>query len=282
MPELDFSLVVLCYRSGRSIIPFVEKLCQTLSYCNFTWELVLVGNYVEGSDDETPEVVRAIARERPNIRTVVRPKDGMMGWDMRMGLNAACGEYIGIIDGDGQFPPEYVVACLLKAKLENLDLTKTYRVRRDDGLYRRLISSTYNTLFKLLFGMRIQDVNSKPKIIRRSKYALLRLESNDWFADAEIMIRAQEAGLTIGEIPVHFLVNAGRASFVKPAAILEFMSNLFAYRFGRRGKVAVAAPGEPAEQLPWAASAPSNGTAEQAATPAPNAVTTTARLREGD
>jgi glycosyltransferase involved in cell wall biosynthesis len=227
----EFSLVVLCYRSGKSIVPFIEKLCQTLSCCAFTWELVLVGNYIEGSADETPEVVEALAATRPNIRTVVRPKVGMMGWDMRMGLDAARGEYIGVIDGDGQFPPEAIVACLLKAKVENLDLTKTYRVRRDDGLYRRVISAVYNLLFKLLFGLRIHDVNSKPKIIRRSKYELLHLESDDWFADAEIMIRAQEAGLTIGEIPVHFFVNDTRGSFVRPAAIFEFMSNLFKYRF---------------------------------------------------
>lgn len=230
----DFSLVVLCYRSGKSIIPFVESLCETLSYCNLTWELVLVGNYIEGSADETPVVVNALAQTRANIKTVVRPKVGMMGWDMRLGLNAARGEYIGVIDGDAQFPPESVVACLLKAKTQNLDLTKTYRVRRDDGFHRRLISFVYNLLFKLLFGLQIRDVNSKPKVIRRSKYEQLQLQSDDWFADAEIMIRAQEAGLSIGEIPVHFLVNDTRGSFVKPAAILEFMMNLFRYRFGRR------------------------------------------------
>ena len=241
MADPDFSLVVLCFRSGKTIIPFVEKLCETLSYCNFNWELVLVGNYIEGSDDETPEVIKALAKTRSNIKTVVRPKVGMMGWDMRMGLDAARGEYIGVIDGDGQFPPESIVACLLKAKTQNLDLLKTYRVRRDDGLHRRVVSIVYNLLFKLLFGMKIHDVNSKPKVIRRSKYELLHLESDDWFADAEIMIRAQEVGLTIGEIPVHFLVNDTRGSFVKPTAILEFMSNLFKYRFRRRKEPATQA-----------------------------------------
>ena len=108
------------------------------------------------------------------------------------------------------------------------------RVRRDDGFHRRLISVVYNLLFKLLFGLQIRDVNSKPKVIRRSKYEQLHLESDDWFADAEIMIRAQEAGLSIGEIPVHFLVNDTRSSFVRPSAIFEFMINLFKYRFGRR------------------------------------------------
>lgn len=229
-----FSLVVLCYRSGHSIVPFVEKLRQVLSRCNFSWEIVLVGNYIAESNDETPQVVRGLANRWPNVNAVIRPKEGMMGWDMRMGLNAARGDYIGVIDGDGQFPVEAVIACLLKAEIENLDLTKTYRVRRDDGIYRRLISYMYNGLFKLLFGLQIHDVNSKPKIIRRDKYKLLDLQSDDWFADAEIMIRARETGLTIGEIPVHFALNDMRSSFVKPAALFEFMSNLIRYRFGSR------------------------------------------------
>ncbi len=229
-----FSLVVLCYRSGHSIIPFVEKMRQALARCNFTWELVLVGNYIEGSEDETPQVIAELAEKIPNVRTVIRPKEGMMGWDMRMGLNAARGTYIGVIDGDGQFPPESIIACLLKAELENLDLTKTYRVLRDDGLYRRFISSVYNALFKLLFGFKVRDINSKPKIIRGDKYKLMNLQSNDWFADAEIIIRARELGLAVGEAPVHFRSNDLRGSFVKPRAIVEFAANLLKYRFFRK------------------------------------------------
>ena len=231
MSDPHFSLVVLCYRSGQSIIPFVERLQRTLSRCNFSWELVLVGNYIEGSDDETPQVVSKLAESSSNIRTVIRPKQGMMGWDMRMGLDAARGTYIGVIDGDGQFPPESIIACLLKCELEDLDLTKTYRVIRDDGLYRRLISTVYNAIFSMLFGFKVRDINSKPKIIRRDKYELLQLESDDWFADAEIVIRARELGLKIGETPVHFTINDKRGSFVKPKAILEFTSNLLRYRF---------------------------------------------------
>jgi glycosyltransferase involved in cell wall biosynthesis len=231
-----FSLVILCYRSGESIIPFVERLQRALSRCNFTWELVLVGNYVEGSDDTTPMVVSKLAERSTNIRTVVRPKRGMMGWDMRMGLDAARGTYIGVIDGDGQFPPESIITCLLKAELEDLDLTKTYRVERDDGIYRRVISAVYNGIFRLLFGFKVKDINSKPKIIRREKYELLNLQSDDWFADAEIMIRARELGLSIGETPVHFFANDQRGSFVKPGAILEFTSNLLKYRFSRKQK----------------------------------------------
>lgn len=201
---------------------------------------MLVGNYIEGSDDETPQVVKKLAERSDNIRTVIRPKQGMMGWDMRMGLDAARGTYIGVIDGDGQFPPESIIACLLKCELEDLDLAKTYRVIRDDGLYRRLISAVYNGIFSLLFGFKVRDINSKPKIIRRDKYELLQLESDDWFADAEIIIRARELGLKIGETPVHFKSNDVRGSFVKPKAILEFSSNLLKYRFSPRQRTKAA------------------------------------------
>ena len=231
-------MVILCYRSGDSLVPYVESVRQMLSRCNFTWELVLVGNYIAGSDDQTPRIVAQLAQQWPNVRSVIRPKEGMMGWDMRMGLDAARGTYVGVIDGDGQFPPESIIACLLKADSEGLDLTKTYRVVRDDGLYRRFISVIYNLLFQMLFGLKVRDINSKPKIIRREKYKLMNIQCDDWFVDAEIIIRAGELGLTIGETPVHFSANNARASFVRPSAIFQFMLNLFKYRF-RRGNAGV-------------------------------------------
>jgi len=118
------------------------------------------------------------------------------------------------------------------------------RTRSDQDLSGSPISYVYNGLFKLFFGLQIHDVNSKPKIIRREKYELLNLESDDWFADAEIMIRAREAGLSIGEIPVHFALNETRGSFVKPRAIFEFMSNLIRYRFGSRKNPVESEPGQ--------------------------------------
>ncbi|MBI5203131.1 MAG: glycosyltransferase, partial [Elusimicrobia bacterium] len=95
-----FSLVVLCYRSEENIVPLVEKLHKILGFYKFSYELVLVGNYFEGSTDKTPAVVRRLESQYPNTRAVVLPKQGMMGWDMRAGLDAARGDVIGVIDGD--------------------------------------------------------------------------------------------------------------------------------------------------------------------------------------
>ena len=231
--EPHFSLVVLCYRSGRSIVPRIEKLHETLSFLRQSWEIVLVGNYLEGSQDETPAVVQDLACRLPHVRALTLPKKGMMGWDMRMGLDEARGTYIGVIDGDGQFPFESIFACLFKMEFQDLDMVKTYRVQRGDGFYRKLISKVYNVVFRLLFGFGERDLNSKPKILKREAYRKLRLRSDDWFVDAEIMIRAHELGFKIGEVPIHFEANSDRDSFVKPLAVWDFLVNLLRYRFGR-------------------------------------------------
>jgi glycosyltransferase involved in cell wall biosynthesis len=232
--EPHFSLVVLCYRSSKSVIPHVERLHRMLSLMRPSWEMVLVGNYNEGSQDETPSVVQELASRLPHVRALTLPKRGMMGWDMRMGLNEARGKYIGVVDGDGQFPFESIFACLFKIEVEDLDMVKTYRVQRGDGLYRKVISKGYNLVFNVLFGFGERDVNSKPKILKGDKYRQLDLRSDDWFTDAEMMIRAYELGFRIGEIPTHFAANRDRDSFVTPQSIWEFLLNLLRYRFGKR------------------------------------------------
>jgi glycosyltransferase involved in cell wall biosynthesis len=228
----DLSVVILCYLAGEGVRPFVRRTQAVLGQAGIDdYELILVGNYTRGSEDETPRIVASVAAGDERIRHVARPKDGMMGWDMRCGLQLARGRYLAVIDGDGQMPVEDLVRVYRVIRVDDLDLVKTYRLRRGDGWRRRTLSFVYNLLFALLFpGTFSRDVNSKPKILTREAYQSLRLESDDWFIDAEIIVQARDRGLRIGEIPTSFHGLTGRRSFVRPAAILEFIKNLAVYR----------------------------------------------------
>ena len=192
MDTPEISVVVLAYRSAATITNFVDSLIDSLEKENLIWEIVLVGNYFGGKEDKTPEVVRGIAASDSRIKAVVKIKKGMMGWDMKSGLQAATGKSLAVIDGDGQMPSRDVIRVYQFMKTNRLDLAKTYRAKRNDSYYRRLISVGYNILFKLLFpGINAWDMNSKPKIITREFYEKMNLESNGWFIDAEIMIFCQ-------------------------------------------------------------------------------------------
>jgi glycosyltransferase involved in cell wall biosynthesis len=235
--DIELSIVILCYRSEESIIPFAKRTKELASDLSDYFEIVLVGNYWEGSGDKTQEVVERIASEDPVFKAICKPKEGMMGWDMRKGLEHASGQYICVIDGDGQFPIESIAQCFHKIKEGGFGLVKTYREQRNDGFYRRSISGVYNFLFMILFSsLRSKDVNSKPKIMTRDAYEQLDLHSDDWFIDAEIMIQIGRHRIPFYEFPVVFNELEGRQSFVKVGAIFEFMKNLISYRLSEYRK----------------------------------------------
>ncbi len=229
-PEL--SLVILCYRAEDAVREFISRAVAALEKGGiFDYELVLVGNYLKGSADRTPLIVAELAQQYSRVVYCAEPKQGMMGWDMRMGLEKARGAYIAVIDGDGQMPIKDAVKVYAMIRNEHLDFVKTYRLQRGDSIIRKIISFIYNIFFHALFpGLKVRDINAKPKIFTRAAYERMKLESNDWFIDAEIMIEARRLRFRIGEIPTVFLGLTGRRSFVKIKAINEFLINFMRYK----------------------------------------------------
>jgi len=223
----ELSVVVLCYHSGESILPIFDDFERTLNNMKVDYEIILVANDFANSKDRTKDIVLNIAKRNHRVMPVTNIKEGMMGWDMVQGLNASTGKYICVIDGDGQFPIESIKWVYDTMIESNVDIVKTYRVKREDGFYRSLVSVTYNVVFNLLFpGLNSKDINSKPKLISRDAYKKMTLQSTDWFIDAEIMITARKLNLNIKEIPIVFLANNHRQSFVRIGAIYEFIVNL--------------------------------------------------------
>ncbi len=232
LPPPDLSVVVLCYRTGEAARQAAAGIAGALEREGITrYQLVLVGNYLAGALDTTPAVVRELAAADPRVVCSALPKRGMMGWDLRSGLELASGSRLAIIDGDGQVPFDDLPRLYHELERGGFDLVKAVRVHRADGLARRWISRLFNAIFHLLFpGLPVRDVNAKPKLITRAAYERLDLASDDWFIDAEILIQARRLGLRIGEVETDFLALTDRRSFINLRAIVEFLVNLARFR----------------------------------------------------
>lgn len=234
----DLSVIILCYKAGRQVPNFVNRVKDSLDKRGISYELVLVGNYnaPEAKTDETPAVVRSLAEHDPTVVAVTEEKKGMFGWDVRSGLAKASGKVVGFIDGDGQMPAEDIVRLYDEMLVRDADMAQMFRVRRHDGLQRLFISRFYNALLRLLFPkVSVYDANAKPKLFRRAALGRLDLRADDWFIDAEIVIQAAYKGLSVAELPTVFHKNAHRSSFVKVRDLTTFFFNLVRYRL--RGRV---------------------------------------------
>lgn len=233
----EISLVILCYKAGDRVYELVQKVVHLLDDSALPYEIILVGNYMEGTDDKTPEIVKDIASKTKNVKALALPKKGMMGWDARNGMNLAGGRYICLIDGDEQVPIHDLIRVYEKIKQDHLDFVQTYRMARHDGFVRSLISTVYNFVFKLLFpGSGVRDVNSKPKILTKEAYNKMNLQSDDWFIDAEMVIKSRRLKLKTDEISTVFYKCHYRKSYVNVYAVFEFIKNLLIAKIQERRK----------------------------------------------
>lgn len=232
-PRPALSVVILCHQAAAVAPRIVPPLAAGLEAAGVAHEIILVANIPPGAPpDPTPDVLRALAAQNPRIRVVSLPKQGGMSWDMRTGLEAARGDALAVVDGDGQIPMEDVLRTYRVFRETGADIAKTRRLSREDGPLRHAISALYNAFFRLLWpSSTFRDVNAKPKIISRAAYSRLRLRSTEWFIDAEIMIQALSLGLRVAEIPATAFHRKDRPSRPSLRTLFSFLAALLRYRF---------------------------------------------------
>jgi hypothetical protein len=110
---------------------------------------------------------------------------------------------------------------------------KVRRRFRQDGLVRKVVSVAYNGMMHLLFpGLRALDLNGHPKLLHRETIEQMELSSDDWFLDAEIMLKARHLRLPVIEMNVPGHAREGGTSNVRVNTVLEFLVNIVRYRLG--------------------------------------------------
>lgn len=228
MANVDLSVVMPFYNEGKQTKIVSMDVLKNLKRSSLNFELILVDN---GSRDVTGKIIDKLTKKYKQVVPVHIEKNIGYGFGVRTGLNKAKGNVLGWIDGDGQFGPENILKEYKKLKSGKYGLCKGRRIVRYDGLKRKISSLFYNTLFNILFLNTLKDINGKPKLITRECYDSFDIISNDWFIDAEIIIKAIRNNYKICEVPLKFKARKEGKSNVRLRTVWEFTRNLFKFRF---------------------------------------------------
>ena len=232
----DLSLVVPCYNEadalGSTVPPLFAAIASAVQRC----EMILVDN---GSTDSTGRLITQLSESDPRIRTAAVPVNRGYGLGVLTGYRVARGRCIGHIPADGPVTPDDVAMLALRALAEGPGaLVTAVRLGRQETLSRKLVSRAYNALFFLMFGRYTSDINGTPKFVHRTDLARMGLASQDYFLEAEMMIKARRLGMRTVPVTVPSQARPGGASKVSARllmACLEFLRNLVRARFGRLG-----------------------------------------------
>ena len=187
------------YNDGGTIASLVIRAVQTAARLTPDFEVIVVN---DGSSDDTREIADELARTYPQVRAIHHPRNRGYGGALRTGFAAATKELVAYTDGDAQYDP--VELDTLWARLTpEVDVVTGYKISRSDPWHRIVIGRLYHHAVKLLFSLRVRDVDCDFRLIRRDVFDRVRLERDTGVICLEMMRKFQDAGCRIVEVPVH-------------------------------------------------------------------------------
>ncbi len=128
-------------------------------------------------------------------------------------------DIFGFIDADLSADPADIIPLLSLVEHGSCDIAIGSRFIDtrivDRGIFRTFPSKVFKVLRKMVVGINVEDTQCGLKLMNaRGREILARCAETGWFFDMEFLARAEQAGLRIREVPIHWQEDrfAGRAS----------------------------------------------------------------------
>jgi len=193
------SIFFPAYNDAGTIASLVILAVQVAGRLTPDFEVIVVN---DGSADATKEILDALARTYPNVRIVHHPRNLGYGAALRTGFSTATKSLIAYTDGDAQYDPaEFEL--LWNGLTPEADMVNGYKISRSDPWHRIVIGRIYHHTVKLLFRLRVRDVDCDFRLMRREIFDRVKLEKDTGVICLEMMRKIQDAGFRVVEVPVH-------------------------------------------------------------------------------
>ena len=163
MSLVDLSFVIPVYNGSNTVGAVVERILEL--YGDLRFEIVLVN---DGSEDESEQACAALVDKYPETVVFVHLSRNFGEHNAVLaGLNQAQGQFVAVLDDDGQNPPEEVRKLYDAARDENRDVIYgNYRVKYH-SLFRNLGSAFNDRLATALLKKPPELYLSSFKVMNR-------------------------------------------------------------------------------------------------------------------
>jgi dTDP-L-rhamnose 4-epimerase len=188
------SVIIPAYNEAGNLPPMIERTVAHLPGIVDDFEIIVVN---DGSMDGTGAIADRLAAENKRVSVVHHPVNLGFGAAIRSGYLRARKDWVASVPADQQFDIRDLER--LWRNRREVDFVSGRRVGRRDPWSRRLISALYNRGMRVVFGVRLDDINWI-KLWRRSIFDRIRIESRGFGIDAEITVKARELNLRFTQV----------------------------------------------------------------------------------
>jgi len=186
------------------------------------YEIIIVD---DASTDNTAVIAEKIAANDPHVIVVRHPENRKLGGAMKSGFAAASGDVVLYTDADLPFDMHDVHKAMRLLRYYDADVVSAYRFdRTGEGYVRTVYSFFYNMMVRVLFGVRMRDINFAFKLCRSRIFEHVALKSEGSFIDAELVVKAQKYGYSVIQFGVdYFPRTRGVSTLSSPTVIIKIL-----------------------------------------------------------
>lgn len=166
------------------------------------YEIIVID---DGSTDSSLEIVKSFKNKK--IKLIIHKKNFGKGAAIRSGIKFAKGKYIIIQDGDLEYyPSDYPkLLKLLEENKADFVIGNRWSKRNKRGYFLAQLGNWYlTTLINILFGCKLADAYTCYKIGKLDLWKQLKLVSNRFEIEAEIVTKIAQNGYKIKEVPIRY------------------------------------------------------------------------------
>ncbi len=186
--------------------------------------------FVDDSRDNTPDVIKAVMAENPNVRMKHREGETGLAAAVTEGFKMAEGEYIAVMDADLQHPPQ-ILRSMFNCLESGFDFCIPSRFipgGSDGGLgpYRKLVSLLARYIGKILLPSlrKITDPTSGLFMFRREVIENADLQPIGWKIMIEVLAMGNYS--SVAEIPYSFKARPAGESKLTSKVTFEYLQQL--------------------------------------------------------
>src|SRR5438128_8492035 len=217
-PELSF--VIPVYNGSRTITLVVERIQSV--FASMPFEIVLVN---DGSEDDSEIVCKALVKKWPAVITLVNLSRNFGEHNAVLaGLSYSRGQYVAVLDDDGQNPPEEVTPMLQELKRKGYDVVYGHYIEKKHSWFRNA-GSRFNDRIAILMLDKPKDLYlSSFKVMTRFVVdEIIKYRGPFPYIDGLVYRTTRK----IGQIPVQHYPNPGGASRYSFRKLVRLWLNMF-------------------------------------------------------
>lgn len=162
---MKISVVIPLLNESRLIDELVSRMVDSLAKISSDYEIIFVD---DGSTDSTLNQILTHRKSNSKIKVLQLSRNFGHQAAFTAGIHQAKGEFVALIDGDLQDPPELIPQMFDKMALENLDVIYGKRTNGPKYSRRPILSGFFHTLFKRLSGFSDMDNAGNFSILSRT------------------------------------------------------------------------------------------------------------------